>query len=94
MTACAVGAFAPDLETFESGRNFAAWVSYPASGPREARSIVGGMSVIRRAVRKGGNQNRWQRPDTRSIERLPKIEDFAAKTGASTRALGLQDAIC
>ncbi|MEL7046203.1 MAG: transposase [Pseudomonadota bacterium] len=50
VTAGAVAAFAPDLDTFDSGRNFAAWLGLV---PRQ-RSTAGGPSWDRSA--------RWGRP--------------------------------
>ena len=78
VTAGAVAAFAPDLDTFDSGRTFAAWLGLV---PRQRSTggkttlgavskmrqtdirrllLVGAMSAIRWAVRKGGSPNRWR----------------------------------
>src|SRR6056297_2736806 len=94
VTAGAIAAFAPDPDTFDSGRNFAAWLglvprqkstggktrlgSVSKMGQTDIRRllIVGAMSVIYLAVRKGGSANRW----------LAAI--VARKQGASTHGSG------
>src|SRR6056297_2237424 len=78
VTAGAVAAFAPNLDTFDSGRTFAAWLglvprqrstggkttlgAVSKMGQTDIRRLllVGAMSAIRWAVRKGGSPNRWR----------------------------------
>jgi hypothetical protein len=86
--------FAPDLDTFDSGRNFAAWLGLvPRQRSTGGKSKLGSVSKmgrtdIRRLLINGAMEGHAQRPDTRPIEDLaerPKIT--LAKQGASTHAL-------
>jgi transposase len=102
VTAGAVAAFAPDLDTFDSGRSFAAWLglvprqrstggksrlgSVSKTGQTGIRRllIVGAMSVIRRAVRKGGSSNRWL---AALVARKPKMVAAVALANRMARMI-------
>jgi transposase len=102
VTAGAVAAFAPDLDTCDSGRSFAAWLglvprqnstggkcrlgSVSKMGQTGIRRllIVGAMSVIRRAVRKGGSSNRWL---AALVARKPKMVAAVALANRMARMI-------
>ena len=79
VTAMAVSAFAPPMEIFRRGRDFAAWVGLvpkrrstggrrelgrtSKKGQRDIRRllVIGAMSVVKVAVRRGAPEGSWLR---------------------------------
>jgi transposase len=88
LTAMAVQTFAPPMETFRRGRDFAAWTGLvpvqrstggkqilgrtSKMGQRDIRRllIIGAMSVVRWAVRKGAPEGSWL---ARMLARKPRM---------------------
>lgn len=88
ITAVAIESFAPPMETFRSGRDFAAWLGLvprqnstggkqrlgrtAKMGQRDIRRllIIGAMSVVRGAVRRGAQEGSWLQ---RMLARKPKM---------------------
>src|SRR6056297_1083035 len=88
LTAMAVQTFAPPMETFRRGRDFAAWTGLvpvqrstggkqilgrtSKMGQRDMRRllIIGAMSVVRWAVRKGAPEGSWL---ARMLARKPRM---------------------
>lgn len=101
ITAMAIEAFAPPMETFRRGRDFAAWLGLvpiqnssggkqrlgrsSKMGQRDIRRllIVGAMSVVRWASRKGAEAGSWLE---RMLARKPRILVAIALANRMARA--------